>query len=172
VVRQGVPEGGDGGLVAAAGAGGGEHAADPADQRTLHPEPAGLVEEIAHLRGHVAKARRRAEQDGVIVAQLLRTGGRCGLIELGAGLAGNLLGHGFRHALDAHLDAGHAPRTLGDGLGEAFDIDRKSTRLNSSHVKISYAVFCLKKKKKYRNSNCLITVAYATKRTSPDLTAI
>src|SRR5690606_39833314 len=30
-----------------------------------------------------------------------------------------------------------------DGCGE----DRKSTRLNSSHVKISYAVFCLKKKK-------------------------
>src|SRR5690606_42070503 len=27
--------------------------------------------------------------------------------------------------------------------------DRKSTRLNSSHVKISYAVFCLKKKKEY-----------------------
>src|SRR5690606_41716487 len=31
---------------------------------------------------------------------------------------------------------------------EGFPIDRKSTRLNSSHVKISYAVFCLKKKKK------------------------
>src|SRR3989442_9292287 len=30
--------------------------------------------------------------------------------------------------------------------------DRKSTRLNSSHVRISYAVFCLKKKKKNRNS--------------------
>src|SRR5690606_41582975 len=29
-----------------------------------------------------------------------------------------------------------------------LDEDRKSTRLNSSHVKISYAVFCLKKKKK------------------------
>src|SRR2546430_1278540 len=28
--------------------------------------------------------------------------------------------------------------------------DRKSTRLNSSHSQISYAVFCLKKKKKYR----------------------
>src|SRR5215475_2302713 len=28
-----------------------------------------------------------------------------------------------------------------------FERDRKSTRLNSSHVKISYAVFCLKKKK-------------------------
>src|SRR5215510_15941083 len=30
--------------------------------------------------------------------------------------------------------------------------DRKSTRLNSSHVAISYAVFCLKKKKKTKNS--------------------
>src|SRR5690606_40881918 len=30
-------------------------------------------------------------------------------------------------------------------------LDRKSTRLNSSHVKISYAVFCLKKKKNKRN---------------------
>src|SRR5690606_39824837 len=28
-----------------------------------------------------------------------------------------------------------------------LSVDRKSTRLNSSHVKISYAVFCLKKKK-------------------------
>src|SRR5690606_41227984 len=38
----------------------------------------------------------------------------------------------------------------GDGRGPATDVvvdgDRKSTRLNSSHVKISYAVFCLKKK--------------------------
>src|SRR5690606_41498344 len=30
----------------------------------------------------------------------------------------------------------------------ALQLDRKSTRLNSSHVKISYAVFCLKKKKR------------------------
>src|SRR5689334_23535340 len=32
-----------------------------------------------------------------------------------------------------------------------FKIDRKSTRLNSSHSSISYAVFCLKKKKKKKN---------------------
>src|SRR5438045_1446007 len=32
----------------------------------------------------------------------------------------------------------------------AFDTDRKSTRLNSSHLGISYAVFCLKKKKKHK----------------------
>src|SRR5438477_862292 len=34
---------------------------------------------------------------------------------------------------------------------EIFRRDRKSTRLNSSHMSISYAVFCLKKKKKKRN---------------------
>src|SRR5690349_23357762 len=33
--------------------------------------------------------------------------------------------------------------------------DRKSTRLNSSHVEISYAVFCLKKKKKNRTKNTI-----------------
>src|SRR5690606_33820408 len=32
------------------------------------------------------------------------------------------------------------------GVNKATRLDRKSTRLNSSHVKISYAVFCLKKK--------------------------
>src|SRR5437868_11466701 len=36
--------------------------------------------------------------------------------------------------------------------------DRKSTRLNSSHVSISYAVFCLKKKKKKKNNKCKINI--------------
>src|SRR5690625_6358519 len=45
---------------------------------------------------------------------------------------------------------------FGNYLQRSFDIrntqsDRKSTRLNSSHVAISYAVFCLKKKKKTIN---------------------
>src|SRR5207302_6645673 len=35
---------------------------------------------------------------------------------------------------------------VADELQELERVDRKSTRLNSSHVKISYAVFCLKKK--------------------------
>src|SRR5699024_3421542 len=35
--------------------------------------------------------------------------------------------------------------------GFTSKLDRKSTRLNSSHVSISYAVFCLKKKKQYNN---------------------
>src|SRR5690606_39569670 len=41
-------------------------------------------------------------------------------------------------------------KVVGDVIvfnNNTFTIDRKSTRLNSSHVKISYAVFCLKKKK-------------------------
>src|SRR3712207_7480647 len=40
------------------------------------------------------------------------------------------------------------------GLGPVArlrSVDRKSTRLNSSHANISYAVFCLKKKKNYTN---------------------
>src|SRR4051812_49686927 len=36
-------------------------------------------------------------------------------------------------------------------LNLAGQLDRKSTRLNSSHMSISYAVFCLKKKKKKHN---------------------
>src|SRR5947208_15376763 len=41
---------------------------------------------------------------------------------------------------------------VGDGLArQAITKDRKSTRLNSSHQIISYAVFCLKKKKKNKH---------------------
>src|SRR2546430_10401440 len=36
--------------------------------------------------------------------------------------------------------------------GPSVNADRKSTRLNSSHSQISYAVFCLKKKKKKHNN--------------------
>src|SRR3712207_6990767 len=52
--------------------------------------------------------------------------------------------HGDQHARDqcGEEAAGEAlPRLL------RADADRKSTRLNSSHANISYAVFCLKKKK-------------------------
>src|SRR2546428_12428492 len=40
---------------------------------------------------------------------------------------------------------------LNDFSHRAAEADRKSTRLNSSHDQISYAVFCLKKKKKNKN---------------------
>src|SRR2546430_11470937 len=42
----------------------------------------------------------------------------------------------------------------GEGIGLDVDFgDRKSTRLNSSHSQISYAVFCLKKKKQRINTH-------------------
>src|SRR3712207_8587790 len=51
-------------------------------------------------------------------------------------------------------DRGQVDRSAEEGGGEdedggdrEADLDRKSTRLNSSHANISYAVFCLKKKK-------------------------
>src|SRR5437773_12260984 len=56
-------------------------------------------------------------------------------------------------ALPIYLYAGSYPKQERWGGYTAFehkicdDQDRKSTRLNSSHITISYAVFCLKKKK-------------------------
>src|SRR2546430_10531344 len=56
----------------------------------------------------------------------------------------------FRSVKGASCDSDEAVLVaiLGDGLGLGVrGLDRKSTRLNSSHSQISYAVFCLKKKK-------------------------
>src|SRR3712207_8620074 len=58
--------------------------------------------------------------------------------------------HGRRaaHPRDAGGDGGGADhRGHGGILEQGGPVDRKSTRLNSSHANISYAVFCLKKKK-------------------------
>src|SRR5437868_10622311 len=44
-------------------------------------------------------------------------------------------------------------RPRAEGRRRPHAEDRKSTRLNSSHVSISYAVFCLKKKKKRNNQH-------------------
>src|SRR2546430_7798898 len=69
-----------------------------------------------------------------------------------------LAGHAPRHQYrvlvrDADPLVDHVPvQRRGDLV--AADPDRKSTRLNSSHSQISYAVFCLKKKK---------TIDYATR---------
>src|SRR5690606_41258021 len=52
---------------------------------------------------------------------------------------------GARRGVEVHVQVVDP----GAGGGE----DRKSTRLNSSHVKISYAVFCLKKKKKKKTDS-------------------
>src|SRR2546430_4128370 len=66
-------------------------------------------------------------------------GGRVGPAERGPG----------RGTEGAQLEAGGSPHSAVPLLGS----DRKSTRLNSSHSQISYAVFCLKKKKN-KTSEC------------------
>src|SRR2546430_10804181 len=53
------------------------------------------------------------------------------------------------HAEHQRVDAGEHPAGRAQHAG---DLDRKSTRLNSSHSQISYAVFCLKKKKTTKNT--------------------
>src|SRR4051794_41552196 len=45
-------------------------------------------------------------------------------------------------------------RQVGVALGQLIGADWKSTRLNSSHPSISYAVFCLKKKKEDISTEC------------------
>src|SRR5699024_12730632 len=57
--------------------------------------------------------------------------------------------HGRDHCCDRQGRLqGHALRVLRHRHRWSASTDRKSTRLNSSHVSISYAVFCLKKKNK------------------------
>src|SRR2546422_5905614 len=53
-----------------------------------------------------------------------------------------------RHRTGSDALAGKTVALQGCGSVTVFPADRKSTRLNSSHGYISYAVFCLKKKKK------------------------
>src|SRR5256885_7376086 len=67
----------------------------------------------------------------------------------------------FRSQVWGRSSVGRAPEWHSGGQGfepprlhqfRGLPKDRKSTRLNSSHLVISYAVFCLKKKKKLRKS--------------------
>src|SRR5690606_34832931 len=74
-----------------------------------------------------------------IAARLRRTG------DSGLHLRGEFRRLRSRDAADA--DLADTRMSLADALN-GIPQDRKSTRLNSSHVKISYAVFCLKKKKR------------------------
>src|SRR6267143_5006736 len=98
----------------------GRAAAEARDELLLEPALTRLVEDF-----HLA---RRADQVGELIEQ---TGARA--VE--------------RADPGAIQDLGSQPRlTQTHLLGDA--LDRKSTRLNSSHSSISYAVFCLKKKKK------------------------
>src|SRR5690606_42157851 len=105
---------------------------------------------------YVSRSRRHRRATLFPYTTLFRSeGGRHGgvLVDVGvhghAEQAGRLLAHLADEPPQPRrqLGAEDAARPLGDVDHEvAAALDRKSTRLNSSHVKISYAVFCLKKK--------------------------
>src|SRR5699024_12049554 len=92
------------------------------------------------MRGTQLEIRPQALRHNAALARRL-----AGAVPVYAMVKANAYGHGLALAVQAM-----APEVDGFGvalLEEAEALDRKSTRLNSSHVSISYAVFCLKKKK-------------------------
>src|SRR2546430_11568945 len=73
----------------------------------------------------------------------------------GGGLCDAVRGYGRRLRADQGLQ-----QAAGVPPGELPQLDRKSTRLNSSHSQISYAVFCLKKKNETKRQAMLDTLTY------------
>src|SRR5437870_11079435 len=123
-----------------------------------------LLIALAVLPGHPAAAENGVTKDRIVLGQSVALTGPA-----------SQLGIQMRNGVSAYLDYVNAQGgvhgrkieliTLDDGYEPARTVpntkklidehkvfaligDRKSTRLNSSHVAISYAVFCLKKKKK------------------------
>src|SRR5471030_290914 len=99
--------------------------------------------------GHLLLAQARStlaqvEHAKLTVQRVIR--GELGSIRLG--FAGNAV---FSGKLMRDLRAFHKAYPDVELIVREIPPDRKSTRLNSSHLGISYAVFCLKKKKKNKN---------------------
>src|SRR2546427_3013848 len=101
-----------------------------ATARQLLLEPFGLDE--THLARALAEIRSHQVDDADLYFQYTRAEGWS--LEEGIVKTGSF-----------SIDQGVGVRAVS---GEKTALDRKSTRLNSSHSQISYAVFCLKKKKK------------------------
>src|SRR5690606_40215123 len=98
----------------------------------------------AHLVLHSFPTRRSSDLIDVFVGTALPRAVRVGKVDGNTGALGDLCVPGHLTTL---VVGECAARQQGHSVqGGTKALDRKSTRLNSSHVKISYAVFCLKKK--------------------------
>src|SRR5207249_5363263 len=117
---------------------------------------AGLVEaSVPKITLRVSPPTLLVEADAVVFYNIY-------LVNTGSGMAGDVnlslpLPASFLYVMDTAELSGGSRNLLGSiytwnwtdvGPGSRSFTDRKSTRLNSSHVSISYAVFCLKKKNK------------------------
>src|SRR2546422_6678777 len=115
----------------------------------VHPKCAGLD---VHQQPVVACAR---VVNGASVHHEVRTFGTTTQDLLA--LSDWLTAHGCTHV--AMESSGVYWKPVWHVLGGHFELDRKSTRLNSSHGYISYAVFCLKKKNIQRQENLIASSA-------------
>src|SRR5690606_13359825 len=114
--------------------------------------------------GLIAQAAHQFERENLVLDEIMD--GQENVFTIGAQHVAKRIAFSI-HGEDRPCDLGiaqHRQSRLGQqdriiGIGEEQGleldglrnekVDRKSTRLNSSHVKISYAVFCLKKKNRY-----------------------
>ncbi len=99
----------------------GEGGADLAVQGAARPQATRLIEEVGHLRGHPSKPGADADDDRVVVRQVVDRRHRSGLIQLVMGRLGDLRRDQFGHALDVDRGAGRAG-ALGDGFGHLLDV--------------------------------------------------
>src|SRR5262245_64796022 len=116
--------------------------------------PAGSGSKVTRSRPRSISPTRSmsglAESWRAIMRDVIVTGGSRGL---GLAIVKHLATHGYRVTVIARRESeqlhGEIVRSEAEHASAiAFvPLDRKSTRLNSSHLGISYAVFCLKKKK-------------------------
>src|SRR5688500_14538990 len=96
----------------------------PATATPLNPRRRGII--IGASEGLGAELARQLAREGYTLALLARRG----------------------ELLDSLCDAINRTSNEKRAFAYPHNVDRKSTRLNSSHLVISYAVFCLKKKNK------------------------
>src|SRR5882762_1608573 len=96
-----------------------KRAADLADQRVACPQRTGLIQEVAHLRCHVAESRRGTEHYGIVILELVRLRYRSGLVETKARRCRNFRRGQLGYPLDGHSSTGHprGPFSLGSRHG-------------------------------------------------------
>src|SRR5690606_6018033 len=140
--------GGDGGGAAAFGGRGvlGDGAPGDGDLPAVQQsaaeqfgEDGGQAARVAEVLHEVGAAGHQVDQGGHRADQVVEV--LQGQFDADASGEGRQMDEGVGGAADGRVDPDRVLERL-----PGQDPDRKSTRLNSSHVKISYAVFCLKKK--------------------------
>src|SRR5688572_28233440 len=103
-----------------------------------------IAEQLGYIPNYHARSMKLGKADTIAVAlDVGGDGGTCTVAELADPYFSQLLG-----GIELHLrNVGYEMTIVVADQNYRAPEDRKSTRLNSSHSQISYAVFCLKKKK-------------------------